>query len=304
MRRRILILGASGFVARHLTRRLAREGNELHLVSRHRIPMRASHIHCYQSNFGDPVLLDKVLSRCDTVLHLASETTPGLSARHPAAEAAGLTSTLQLMECLQRFSDRHLIFLSSGGSVYGNPHKTPVDETAPLMPRSHYAVGKVALELFMQAFAINWSGRITVLRPANLYGPEQPFRPGFGVVRTLLQHCQLGTEMEVWGNGEAIRDYLYIDDMTEACVYIINNSLPSTTYNVGSMQGHSVNQLAKLVENVTGRTVPLQYREARQADVAAVVLDTSKLKMATGWSTRVGIEEGIARTWHWIKKNG
>lgn len=295
-----LILGASGFVARHLIRRLLPDDRELHLVSRHAIDLPNRNVVCHLGELGDLNLLARVLPRCATIIHLAAESTPGISARHPALETTSLTSTLCLLEALQSFPNRHLIYVSSGGAIYGNPPQNPVSENTPVAPRSYHAAGKASAELFLQTFALNKSARVTILRPSNLYGPEQALRTGFGVIRTMLEHVRLGTTMEIWGDGEAVRDYLYVDDMVEACIRVIPHQGKCSVYNVGSMTGYSLNQLADIVRSMTGKSLAINFREARQSDVSAVILDSSKLHRDLGWQPTIDLPEGIARTWQWL----
>ena len=276
----ILLLGGSGFIGNALANRL--KGEAVHILGRHGAER-----------------LEEVLPRCGTVVHLASATTPGSSARHPDMELDNLTLTLRLLELMQDYPETHLIFFSSGGTVYGNHGRLPVTEDAPIAPLSNHGAGKAAQEAFCQAFRARGHA-VTILRPSNAYGPGQTMRGGFGLVRTMLEHARAGTVMEIWGDGENMRDFIYIDDVVEACMRFIGLPQDSGTYNLGSGIGHSINQVRHIVERVTGIELKVSHRPARGIDVRAVVLDISRLEARLSWKPEINLEEGIGLTWEWL----
>ena len=278
----ILLLGGTGFIGGALAGRLKGEKRTVHILGRHGAER-----------------LEDVLPRCGTVVHLASATTPGSSARHPDMELGNLTLTLRLLELMQDYPETHLIFFSSGGTVYGNPGRLPVTEDAPIAPLSNHGAGKAAQETFCQAFRARGHA-VTILRPSNAYGPGQTMRGGFGLVRTMLEHARAGTVMEIWGDGENMRDFIYIDDVVEACMRFIGLPQDSGTYNLGNSIGHSINQVRHIVERVTGIELKVSHRPARGIDVRAVVLDISRLEARLSWKPEINLEEGIGLTWEWL----
>ncbi|HCA27400.1 MAG TPA: epimerase, partial [Betaproteobacteria bacterium] len=264
-REAVLLLGGGGFIGAALSRRLAAAGRRVHVVSRHAAVSAVPNVSFHRGALDDVVLLRKLLPVCGTVVHLASETTPGGSAHRPALEAENIRATLALLEWLQAF-DAHLIFLSSGGALYGDAAHFPVAEAAPLAPLSYHGAGKAAIEAFLHAFRAQ-GRRATVLRPANAYGPEQPLRAGFGFIRTLLEQMRIGSALDIWGDGEAVRDFIYVDDVAAACALFVDRPQDSGIYNVGSGEGHSINAVARLAGAVCGRELKLRYRPARPGDV-------------------------------------
>ena len=279
----VMLLGGAGFIGTALARRLQLENIPVHVVGR-----------------GNETLLAELLPQFDTVVHLASGTTPGSSARHPEMETGNMALTLKLLSLLQTQPPTHLLFFSSGGTVYGNPAVIPVTEDSPLTPLSYHGAGKAAQEVLCRALG-TLDHAVTVLRPSNAYGPGQTLRHGFGLVRTLLQHAQAGTTLEIWGDGENVRDYIYIDDVVEATLRLIRQPQDCGTYNLGSGAGHSINQVKEVVEQVCGRALPTSYRAARGMDVRSVVLDNSRLSARLGWQAKVELTDGVARTWEWLQ---
>ena len=242
-----------------------------------------------------------MLPRCRTVIHLASATTPGSSATHPALELGNITLTLRLLESMQSQPETHLIFFSSGGTIYGNPDRLPVTEDTPIAPLSNHGAGKAAQEAFCHAFRAQGHA-VTILRPSNAYGPGQTLKNGFGLIRTMLECIRHDTPLEIWGDGENIRDFIYIDDVVEACMRLIDLPQDSGTYNLGSGMGYSINQVRRIVEQVTGIGLKISRHPAREIDVRAVVLDISRLEAQLSWKPQTSLEEGVKRTLKWLRE--
>jgi UDP-glucose 4-epimerase len=200
---------------------------------------------------------------------------------------------------MQGRPETHLIFFSSGGTVYGNPAGLPVIEDAPIAPLSHHGAGKAAQEAFCRAHAAKGQP-VTIVRPSNAYGPGQTFQSGFGLIRTMLECARSGSPLEVWGDGENVRDFIYIDDLVEATVRLIGAPTDAGTYNLGSGVGYSINQAKRIVDSVCGKELQAIYRPARGIDVRSVVLDNTRLTARLNWHIGVGLGDGIARTWHWL----
>ena len=280
----VLLLGGAGFIGSALARRLQHEKVPVHIVGRHNVDQ-----------------LEKLVPQCSTVIHLASATTPGSSAGQASLELGNLALTLRLLDLLRAQSHTHLIFFSSGGTVYGDPLSLPVAEDCPLAPVSNHGAGKAAQESFCQALRAQGHA-VTILRPSNAYGPGQTMKSGFGLVRTLLEHARLGTAMEIWGDGENVRDYIYIDDIVEATLRLIDQPQDGGTYNLGSGMGYSINQVKDVVEQVCGRPLHAAYRPARGMDVRSVVLENTRLSARLGWKPGVGLVDGVARTWDWLQR--
>lgn len=280
----VLLLGGGGFIGGALARQLQQEKLPVHIVVRHDVDQ-----------------LEQVVPQCSTVIHLASATTPGSSARQPSLELGNLALTFRLLDLLRAQPQTHLIFFSSGGTVYGNPQRLPVTEDSPIAPLSNHGAGKAAQESFCQALRAQGHA-VTILRPSNAYGPGQLMKSGFGLVRTMLEHVRMGTTMEIWGDGENVRDFIYIDDIVDATMGLIKLSQDSNTYNLGSGMGFSINQVRGIVEVACGKELQTIYRPARGIDVRSVVLDYARLSAQLGWQPGVGLTDGVARTRDWLQQ--
>jgi len=278
----VLLLGGAGFIGSALARRLHDEKRTVHILGRQQ-----------------EAQLEQVLPQCGTVVHLACSTTPGVSAASPGLELGNLALTLRLLDSLKNQPQTHLIFFSSGGTVYGNPQSLPVTEDSAIAPLSNHGASKASQELFCGALRARGHA-VTILRPSNAYGPGQTVKSGFGLVRTVLEHARLGTEMEIWGDGESVRDFIHVDDVAEACARLVSLPEDSGTYNLGSGKGHSVNEVLRIVESVGGREVKKTYRPARTVDVRNIVLDISRLETRLSWAPCIPLEEGVHGSWQWL----
>lgn len=299
---RVLLVGGGGFIGQALAQRLAGAGREVHVLSRHADGgMSVSGIVRHRACQSDAAAVAPLLDRCDTVIHLASETTPGASAAVPTLDVrANLAPLASFIEILAASPLRRVVFLSSGGAIYGNPARLPVAEDHPLHPLSYHAAGKAAAELLLGTFARQSGTALAILRPANVYGPGQPLRAGFGFVRTLLEKARLGAPVEIWGDGRQVRDFLYIDDLVEACVRLIDAPAVVGVFNAGAGTGVALLDLVDLVRAVTGQTLPVKLLPERGIDVAGITLDCQKLHETLAWRAGVPLAEGVSRTWHWL----
>jgi UDP-glucose 4-epimerase len=275
----MLLLGGAGFIGSALAKRLRQDGKTVHLVGRR-----------------EGRMLAQLLPKCSTVIHLASATTPGSSSAQPSLEQANLDLTRHLVQCLQGHPDTHLIYFSSGGTVYGNPLQLPVNEETITAPISPHGIAKVAQENICNSLRA-FGNAVTILRPSNAYGPCQTAKDGFGLVRTLFEHSRFGTTLEIWGDGENVRDYIHIDDIVEATMRLIRLPQDGGTYNLGSGVGYSINQVKLMVEQVTGLTVRTSYQLARGIDVRSVILDSTLIRNQLDWLPKVGLTQGLLRTW-------
>lgn len=299
----ILLLGGCGFLGCALARRLEAENKTVHIITPNRIPAIASNAIIHRTGLDDETILKTILPDCGTIIHLASSTTPGNSARHPALEAElNITPTLKFLEILQNFKPFHLIYISSGGAIYGNPETIPVNEKHRLAPLSFYGAGKIAIETFLRVLATPPEQNVTLIRPPNFYGPGQSYLQSFGVIRTMLEHIHRGTTMEIWGDGETVRDFLYIDDMVSALNLLIDLPADNDTYNIATGNGLSLNQVKDIVEAVCKKKLKVHYRKKRQSDVNRIALDSSRFIKKTGWQPKVTFEKGILLTWQWVQR--
>lgn len=301
---RALVIGGNGFIGSGLVDRLRAMRYQTRVLDRS--PPRGDvdwlGVDYVVGSLLDSHMLPSLLDGIDIVFHLASSTVPSTSNLDPVADVqSNLVGTLNLCLAMIDAGQRRLVYFSSGGTVYGDPQKLPVPETHPLHPISSYGVIKVAIENYLLMYDRLGSLDPLILRPSNPYGPRQSSAGVQGVIAAFLGKARLGEGVSIWGDGEVIRDYLYIDDLI-AFATTAGASKRTGVVNVGSGQGYTLNQIVSLVRDATGARLPVEYAPKRGYDVAEVVLDISRAKAEFGWRPLVNLFEGIQTTWQAIKR--
>lgn len=299
----ILLLGASGFVGRSLMRVLAHRGEHVIAASRNPFDPAGERVETCVRAFCEARDFLDVLSRCRLVIHAASASTPGSSAGQPLVELdENLRPTLALLQALQDRPSTRLLYLSSGGTLYSRVGNGPADESSAAYTRSYHGAGKIAAEHFIESWCNQFNSTATVLRPSNLYGPEQYERAGFGIVPAALGKVLRGEALHVWGDGSAQRDYLYIDDFVRLCIDVLDSPWPQEFRLFNACSGASVclDDLFALIERVTGRPLLRCYDAQRPVDPPSVTMQAERAKLQYGWTPRIALDEGLERTWHWF----
>ena len=300
-----LVLGAGGFIGGHLCRALVAAGARVHGFGRR--PAFAESlppVRFTAGEFTDRAALALAVDGAEIVFHLLGGTNPEVSNKDPIADLqVNTVASVQLLELCRAAGVRRLVFVSSGGTVYGVPQTVPIPETAATNPISAYGINKLMVEKYLQLYARLGGPRALSLRVANPYGPFQsPFRRQ-GLVAALIETVLAGRPVEIWGDGQVVRDFLYVGDLAEAMLAASLYDGPETVLNVGSGVGRSVQDVVASISAALGRPpAAIMRKSARQADVPQNVLEVSRIERALGWSARTGWEDGLHRTADWIER--
>jgi UDP-glucose 4-epimerase len=298
----ILVVGAGGFIGQHLVRRLAGEGRQVIAVTRRSGLFEHPLVTWSAEETPSVDSWRALLARVDTVVYLASVSTPAGSAGRPVAEAVSLMHLLTLLEALQAYPRVRLVYTSSAGSLYTPANSTTSVETDPIGPRSYHGANKAAAELFIGSWCTQFGGHATILRPSNVYGPGQLTSRGFGVIPNAFWHMRHASSMDVWGDGSQTRDYIYVDDLVDLCVAATTQGdAGMAIYNAASGRSTSLNELFQVMEAVGGAPLSRVYYQQRATDASRVAVDARKAQARFGWTARTGLREGIEETWRWYR---
>lgn len=298
MKSSVYVLGGSGFIGANLVARLRAQGHRVATGTRQQPGDTAFRL---PEDFAD------IVATHDWVVHAASASTPSSSAGSPLLELdENLRTTLALATALQARPECRLLYLSSAGTLYADSLDGPSAESSPLEPRSYHGAGKVAAEFFLRALAAQYGCRVVAVRPSNVYGPGQQPRPGFGIIPTAFARCLDGRPLTVWGDGLNTRDYLYVDDLSELMLRIIQSDSPKRFHvmNAAFGTGHTLMQLLEAIELVTGQQVTRSFQPTRRTDARSIVPDPSAAEDSFGWRPRVALLDGLERTWTWFRSSG
>ncbi len=298
-----LVLGGGGFIGSHLVSTLLAAGTQVRVLERpYRdrsalIPQTPG-LEWQEGDFGNHQDIRRALDGVDTVFHLVSTTQPQSSNDDPAFDVqSNLLATLGLLEQLRGHPETKLVFVSSGGTVYGTPRQTPIPETHPTDPTCSYGIVKLAIEKYLALYRILHGLEYRVLRLANPYGPGQEANRAQGVVGTFLSRVAHGEAIEVWGDGSVVRDYIYIGDAVSAMLQAAEYRGQERIFNIGSGCGHSVKEIISAIERTTGMTASVQYKAGRKFDIPVSILDISRAQAELGWQPGIDLGEGLRLTY-------
>lgn len=206
-----------------------------------------------------------------------------------------IVGTMILIEACVEKEVKKIIFSSSGGAIYGNCTRLPITEEEMTAPISLYAVQKLMVEDYLNYIARVYGMNVIILRIANPFGPNQkPFR-GQGIIATFLACNLLGIRAEIYGNGNYVRDYLYIDDLSECFFRCSTQKIKSGIYNVGSGVGVSIFEICTLIERITDRKMNYSQHPIGRGQVMNNILDCSKIKQEIGWESYTSMESGVRK---------
>jgi UDP-glucose 4-epimerase len=193
-----------------------------------------------------------------------------------------------------------IVFISSGGTVYGNPVYLPIDEKHPTDPLVSYGITKLAIEKYLHLFEHLHGIKAISLRVANPYGERQRIETAQGAVGVFLHRAISGKPLDIWGDGTVTRDYIHVSDVAEAFVQAIDYRGGKRTFNISSGVGVSLNELIGMLEVVLGRPIERNYLPGRPFDVPASVLSNKLAIDELNWAPQISMSSGIERTARWM----
>ena len=295
-----VVFGGRGFIGSHLVDLLLARGGKVRSFDRPYalgVDIRsepASRLEQVQGDFTSSSDVSQVLAGCDYCFHLVSTTLPQGSNADPVYDVeSNLVSSLRLMEHAVHHGVRKLVFVSSGGTVYGIPKESPIAESHPTDPICSYGIAKLAIEKYLGLFKLLHGLDYTVLRLSNPFGERQRTESSQGAVAVFLGKALRNETIEIWGDGSVVRDYVYIADVVRAIAAAALSDAPETTFNIGSGRGVSLNEILSAMESLLGAPVRRTYSAPRPFDVPVNVLDIALARSRLGWVPSVEFEVGL-----------
>jgi UDP-glucose 4-epimerase len=301
---RCVVFGGGGFIGTNLCRALAGKVETLRAFGRRKsFPEALEGIDWIPGDFKDSSALASAVAGCDVVFHLITSTTPTSANVDKIADLnSNVVSFLHLLEACRLQRVRRVVFVSSGGTVYGIPNRIPTTEDSPTNPITAYGISKLAIEKYLALYEHLYGLEYRVLRVSNPYGPFQTSIRNQGVIAAFLGRALAGKPIEMWGDGSIIRDYIYIDDVVEALQKAAVHEGQARVLNIGSGEGYTLRQLVTAIEKELGLTVKILQYEGRPVDVPCSILDISSATAELGWYPRTSLTDGLEKTAGWMRK--
>ena len=299
---KVCILGGGGFIGQWVVRQLLDRGDSVIVVGRSQRPRGLpAEIDYIMAEYGTDKVLGKVMGQVEALIHLAYATVPSTSFSDPIYDLmANVPPSVALFQQAAAIGIKRLVFVSSGGTVYGDTEALPIREEASTNPVSPYGITKLTIERYAHMYHSLMGLPVVTLRPGNAYGVRHEGGPGGGFVAAAVKSAVSGAPLHIFGDGSAIRDYIHVSDVAAGIVAGLVDGVPGETYNIGTGIGLSNADIVRLVGTVLGSKhgqIEIQYQPFRGFDVAANVLDSSRLAAASGWKPTVSIETGIEELW-------
>lgn len=305
----ILILGAAGFIGTNLTIKLAeKQENKITLVDKKKSYFTAID----KLNLPNIVELESslnvetdfsILCGQDVVYHLVSTNVPANSNQHISQDIeANVLFSSKLFDACVNNNVKKVVFVSSGGTVYGKESKCPLNENTPTNPISSYGLQKVTIEKLLYLYNYIYGLDYRIIRLTNPYGPYQRPNGILGVVTTFVYKALKGHEITVYGDGTVVRDFIYIDDAIRAILNIVYSKNKHHIFNLGCGYGTSVRELLETIHKALGLELNIVYKKARAVDVPVNYVDISRYEKNFGKLNPICLEEGIKKTAEFIKR--
>lgn len=305
--KRCMLIGGAGFIGQNLAIAL-KDSYDITIVDRvDSIDSSLSDIKYCKRDFFENGIEDELIKDMDYVILLACTVGPKTSMENPQlCYKSDIVSLNSLLEQMKRLGDGQLVFISSGGTVYGEHEEKLLKEEMQNFPINHYGIMKLTQEKIILMYNTMYDMKNIIFRLSNPYGTGQRLSSGIGAVTAVLNNVMQNEKIHIWGDGNVVRDYIYINDaVTMIKRFLTKNqeiSFANAVYNIGTGVGTSINEIVDIVENITGRKADVSYEAARIGDVSSNILDNSKIKSIIGDYECMSVREGVEKYYNLYHK--
>lgn len=306
----IIILGAAGFIGTNLALNLAKDKtNKITLVDQslsyfNPDVKKLNNCSFVESDFQENTQFSQLLKGQDIVYHLVSTNIPSNSGINVSEELkANIVVTSKMLDSCVAEHIQKVIFISSGGTVYGKQLNCPLKEDLPTYPINSYGLQKITIEKLLYMYEYMYGLDYRVVRLANPYGPYQRPNGKLGAVTTFTYKAIKNEPINLYGDGSIVRDFIYIQDAINAILTIANGEDYHKVFNVGSGKGTSIKELLILIKQTLRIDLIINKHEGRKADVPVNYLDISRYQSRYGQLNHHTLKEGILLTKKFLEEN-
>jgi UDP-glucose 4-epimerase len=301
-----VVLGGGGFIGTNLCRRLVAAGHRVRAFGRRCLfPDDLPGVEWHQGNFAEPGSVAAGIQGFDIVFHLIHATMPQPANLDMAGDLQNnVVPSIALLDLCRRFAVKRVIFVSSGGTVYGCPQQIPTPETAPTLPICAYGISKLAIEKYLALYEYLHDLDYRVLRIANPFGPFQTTLKDQGVIAALIARGLNGKPIEIWGDGSVVRDFVFVDDVVEALrKAAMDHRGGERIFNIGSGKGRSLREVIRAIEDRLGTGLRIAWKPGRPIDVPVSVVAIDRAREGLDWVPTTSFESGLEQTIEWARRH-
>jgi UDP-glucose 4-epimerase len=301
---RILVTGGAGFIGSHVVDAFRAAGHDVAVLDNLSTGQRRNldpAVRLYQLDIRDPEVRSVFEQfRPELIDHHAAQSNVPASVSDPLHDASvNVLGGLNLLKLAVEFGASKVIYISSGGAMYGEPDRLPVPESAPARPLSPYGASKAAFESWLGVYQRTFGLEYVALRYGNVYGPRQGVREEGAVVAVFASRMAAGEPVTIDGTGEQTRDFVYVGDCVAANLAALERG-SAVSVNIGTGQATSVRDIFRQLAEVAGYTRPPNTGPARQGDVQHIVLDPSLAAEELGWRAETPLRAGLQKTYEYF----
>jgi len=304
---KILVTGGAGFIASHLVDRLIEKGHEVIVVDnlstgkKENINIKAGFYNADITNYEE---LEKVFEKekPEIIDHHAAQASVTISIKNPVFDAkTNILGTINLLELAKKFNVKKFIYINSGGASYGEPIEIPMNENHPINPLSPYGISKHTAEHYLQLYHKLYNLTFVALRYANVYGPRQEPGGEAGVISIFTDKLLKNQQPIIFGDGSQLRDYIYIKDVVDSNILIIENQeIKNQEFNVGTGITTSTQEIFDKLKKILNINIKPIYEKERPGDLKVSSINPAKL-MKLGWKPKYSLEKGLKETVDYFK---
>jgi UDP-glucose 4-epimerase len=303
----ICLVVGGGFLGSHVAQRLAEQGHDVVVYSRsfnewltHTDRSGGGRIELAEGELPTGNGLAELIDAADIVFYMAGSSTPAAAHTDPGGSiASSVIPAAAVLDLMRPTSTRRIVLASSGGTVYGAAHSFPTGEEHPTEPVSLHGHNSLTVERYAMFFAEQYGFEPVILRYSNPYGPGQLARRGQGVVAAWCEALAHDETIELFGDGEVSRDFVFIEDAATATVLAGLAAPRPTIYNIGSGESCSLRRLLEILQRIANRTAAIRWAPARPVDIPVTQLDCSRVRTELGWESSTSLKDGLRASWEW-----
>lgn len=296
---KILVLGGNGFIGKNLCTYISSMGHDVISFDMDYGFRESTKITYVKGDFFQDDDLIPYLKDVDVVFHAISTINPGNSNnKYMQGYTHDFLQSVKLCDLSKQYHFK-IIYLSSGGTVYGFQTHMPIDEETSAIPINHYGNLKLCIENTFRTFNKQFNTNVIIARIANPYGPGQDYSKGVGFIDAALKRAIHNQTIEIWGDGTVIRDYIYIDDVCHMLASLIYYEGKESVFNISSNSGVSQNEIIKIIHKMVP-DISVKYLPARSVDVPAIILNNTKI-LSVCKEQCIEIEEGITKYYKYLQ---
>ena len=295
--KRYLVLGGNGFLGRYIVDRLSIDNKVIVADYNIENSNTNSNVTYKKLNFIDCNDFSEYLEDVDVVIHLISTIIANDNVSNIKKDINdNVFPTIKLLDSMAENNVRSIFFVSSGGTVYGEHDNSPIKESEPINPICNYGIIKSTIENYLNLYNIYYGINYKIVRLANPYSDITKTGKKQGIISIAIDNILEGKQIVIWGDGNDVRDYIYIEDAIDAIVKVINYNGLEKVFNIGTGIGYSINDILNIIKDKLNlQYIDVDYQKPRYCDVKNNILDITKIKSELNWEPKVELHDGIQR---------